>query len=167
MGVGSKDSVPAGFPKKNSGLAPEGLSIRTGIGGRSPAIVVSHNGPKNQNYPGGTGGLPPWRFFSPFLCVKKGGGPQARPIFAGRVGVCPHIQNAVLTKRDIQCTATSFLRVEKGRKETPGASPPGPRRICRFSLHENRRVRHLLNRRSYNKGARGPRESGGHHFIKL
>ena len=24
MGVGSKDSVPAGFPKKNSGLAPEG-----------------------------------------------------------------------------------------------------------------------------------------------
>ena len=32
MGVGSKDSVPAGFPKKNSGLAPEGLSIRTGTG---------------------------------------------------------------------------------------------------------------------------------------
>ena len=49
MGVGSKDSVPADFLKKNSGLAPEGLSIRTGIGGRLPAIVVSHNGPKNQN----------------------------------------------------------------------------------------------------------------------
>ena len=32
MGVGSKDSVPADFPKKNSGLAPEGLSIRTGTG---------------------------------------------------------------------------------------------------------------------------------------
>ena len=72
MGVGSKDSVPAGFPKKDSGLAPEGLSIRTGIGGRSPAIVVSHNGPKNQNTWGVQGGSP-WRFFSPFLCVKKGG----------------------------------------------------------------------------------------------
>ena len=31
-GVDSKDSVPADFPKKNSGLAPEGLSIRTGTG---------------------------------------------------------------------------------------------------------------------------------------
>ena len=89
MGVGSKDSVPADFPKKNSGLAPEGLSIRTGIGGRSPAIVVSHNGPKNQNTWGVQGGSP-WRFFSPFLCVKKGGA-QARPVFAGRVGVCPRI----------------------------------------------------------------------------
>ena len=88
-GVDSKDSVPADFPKKNSGLAPEGLSIRTGIGGRSPAIVVSHNGPKNQNTWGAQGGSP-WRFFSPFLCVKKGG-PQARPVFAGRVGVCPRI----------------------------------------------------------------------------
>ena len=27
-------------------------------------------------------------FFFPFLCVKKGGA-QARPVFAGRVGVCP------------------------------------------------------------------------------
>ena len=32
MGVGSKDSVPADFPKKNSGLAPEGLSILAGTG---------------------------------------------------------------------------------------------------------------------------------------
>ena len=32
MDVGSKDSVPADFPKKNSGLAPEGLSILAGTG---------------------------------------------------------------------------------------------------------------------------------------
>ena len=32
MGVGPKDSVPADFPKKNSGLAPEGLSILAGTG---------------------------------------------------------------------------------------------------------------------------------------
>ena len=32
MGVGPKDPVPADFPKKNSGLAPEGLSILAGTG---------------------------------------------------------------------------------------------------------------------------------------
>ena len=67
MGVGSKDSVPAGFPKKDSGLAPEGLSIRTGIGGRSPAIVVSHNGPKNQNTWGRSRRAPPGASFPPFF----------------------------------------------------------------------------------------------------
>ena len=72
-GVGLGAGVYADFPKKNSG----------------PAIVVSRNGPKNQNTWGAQGGSP-WRFFSPFLCVKKGG-TQARPIFAGRVGVCPRI----------------------------------------------------------------------------
>ena len=107
MGVGSKDSVPAGFPKKDSGLAPEGLSIRTGIGGRSPAIVVSHNGPKNQITWGVQGaplgasfpvptrlasgkcgsicegrGMP--RMISTAFVVKKGGGPQAKP--------CHHLQ---------------------------------------------------------------------------
>ena len=88
-GVDSKDSVPADFPKKNSGLAPEGLSILAGTGaGHRPlwcptmALKI-----KIIRGPGGS----PWRFFSPFLCVKKGGGPQARPVFAGRVGVCPRI----------------------------------------------------------------------------
>ena len=52
-------------------------------------LLYTSNGPKNQNTWGAQGGSP-WRFFSPFLCVKKGGA-QARPVFAGRVGVCPHI----------------------------------------------------------------------------
>ena len=38
MGVGSKDAVPAGFPKKNSGLAPEGLSILAGTGAGHPPL---------------------------------------------------------------------------------------------------------------------------------
>ena len=80
MGVGSKDSVPAGFPKKDSGLAPEGLSIRTGIGGRSPAIVVSHNGPKNQNHPGARG-LPLALLFPLSLC--KEGGRRPDPFLQG------------------------------------------------------------------------------------
>ena len=71
MGVGSKDAVSAGFPKKDTGLAPEGLSIRTGIGGRSPAIVVSHNGPKNQNHPGARG-LPLALLFPLSLCKERG-----------------------------------------------------------------------------------------------
>ena len=58
MGVGSKDAVPADFPKKNSGLAPKGLSILRALGPVTPAIVVSHNGPKNQNTWGFRGNAP-------------------------------------------------------------------------------------------------------------
>ena len=38
--------------------------------------------------------------------------------------VCPRIKNAILPKKDIECAATSFLRVEKGRKETLRGYPP-------------------------------------------
>ena len=55
----------------------------------------------------------------------------------------------------------SFLRVEKGYKETPRALPPDPQVIDRFSIQENRHCRFFLNRRPYNKGARGPRGSLG------
>ena len=49
MGVGSKDSVPADFPKKNSGLAPEGLSIRTGTGaGHRPLWDTAMAGDRPQ-----------------------------------------------------------------------------------------------------------------------
>ena len=72
MGVGSKDAVPADFPKKNSGLAPKGLSILRALGPVTPAIVVSHNGPKNQNT-WGFRGLCPLTLLPPFLCGKKGG----------------------------------------------------------------------------------------------
>ena len=38
-------------------------------------------------------------------------------------------------KKDIECAATSFLRVEKGRKETLRGFPPKhPEVISRFSL---------------------------------
>ena len=56
MGVGSKDSVPAGFPKKNSGLAPEGLSIRTGTGaGHRPLWCPTMA--LNIKIPGGSRGV--------------------------------------------------------------------------------------------------------------
>ena len=77
MGVGSKDSVPADFPKKNSGLAPEGLSILAGTGAGHPPLWCPTMALKIK-IPGGFQGGSPWRFFSPFLCVKKGGAGQTR-----------------------------------------------------------------------------------------
>ena len=88
MGVGSKDSVPAGFPKKNSGLAPEGLSILAGTGAGHPPLWCPTMALKIKIIRGARG-LPLALLFPLSLC--KEGGAQARPVFAGRVGVCPHI----------------------------------------------------------------------------
>ena len=67
MGVGSKDSVPAGFPKKDSGLAPEGLSIRTGTGAGHRPLWRPTMALKNQNYPGAPRGAPSGASFPPFF----------------------------------------------------------------------------------------------------
>ena len=61
----------------------------------------------------------------------------------------------------------SFLRVEKGYKETPRALPPDPQVIDRFSIQENRHCRFFLNRRPYSKGARGPRGPVGRGTEKI
>ena len=71
MGVGSKDSVPAGFPKKNSGLAPEGLSILAGTGAGHrplwcPTMVLK------IKIPGGAKGAPPWRLFPRSYSISLG-----------------------------------------------------------------------------------------------
>ena len=66
MGVGSKDSVPAGFPKENSGLAPEGLSIRTGTGAGHRPLWCPTMALKIK-IPGGPRGAPPGASFPPFF----------------------------------------------------------------------------------------------------
>ena len=58
MGVGSKDAVPADFPKKNSGLAPKGLSILAGTGAGHPPLRCPTMALKIK-IPGGSGGMPP------------------------------------------------------------------------------------------------------------
>ena len=129
MGVGSKDSVPAGFPKKDSGLAPEGLSIRTGTGAGHPPLWCPTMALKIK-IPGGPRGSP-GLLFPPFLCVKKGVR-RPDPFLQGVLEFVRTYKNVVLMKRDIQCAATSFLHAEKGRKETPGALPlvpPGNRPV--------------------------------------
>ena len=65
MDVGSKDSVPAGFPKKDSGLTPEGLSIRTGTGAGHRPLWCPTMALKIK-IPGGPGGLT-LALLSPFL----------------------------------------------------------------------------------------------------
>ena len=63
--------------------------VWAGSGVCLPVIVVSHNGPKNQNYPG-LQGVTPWHVFAFFLRVKKEGGPQARPEKDGYSGLSAH-----------------------------------------------------------------------------
>ena len=102
MGVGSKDAVPAGFPKKNSGPTPEGPSIRTGTGaGHRPlwcptmALKIKIPGGPGGPHPGASFPVPTRlasgkcgsicegrgrpRMISTAFVVKKGGGPQAKP----------------------------------------------------------------------------------------
>ena len=80
MGVGSKDSVPAGFPKKDSGLAPEGLSIRTGTGAGHRPLWCPTMALKIK-IPGGPGGLPLALLFPLSLC--KEGGRRPDPFLQG------------------------------------------------------------------------------------
>ena len=67
MGVGSKDSVPAGFPKKDSGLTPEGLSIRTGTGAGHRPLWCPTMALKIKIPGEGPGGAPPGASFPPFF----------------------------------------------------------------------------------------------------
>ena len=126
-GVDSKDSVPADFPKKNSGLAPEGLSILAGTGAGHRPLWCPTMALKIK-IPGGSKGAPPWRFFPRsysislgqmrkhlrgpgqatydfdgvrpgLLVVKKGGGHQARPEKDGYGGLSAHKERNPTQKR--------------------------------------------------------------------
>ena len=79
------------------------------------------------------------------LDAEKGGGRQARPIFAWRVGVCPRRQK--------------WAKTPPGFPRTPDGQP--------VFLKENRRCRFFLNRCSYNKGAKGPRGPVGRGTEKM
>ena len=81
-GVDSKDSVPADFPKKNSGLAPEGLSIRTGTGAGHRPLWCPTMALKIK-IPGGSMGAPPGASFPPFLTTRKGVARRPDPFLRG------------------------------------------------------------------------------------
>ena len=66
-GVDSKDSVPADFPKKNSGLAPEGLSILAGTGAGHRPLWCPTMALKIRIIRGGQGGSPLGASFPPFF----------------------------------------------------------------------------------------------------
>ena len=133
MGVGSKDAVPAGFPKKDSGLAPEGLSIRTGIGGRLPAIVVSHNGPKNQNTRGVPGGLPLALLFPLSLC-KERGWPAGQTRFCGACwSLSAHIKRCPNEKGYPMRGHVLSPRGERTQRDAGGFAPRPPENLPIFS----------------------------------
>ena len=160
MGVGSKDSVPAGFPKKNSGLAPEGLSILAGTG---------------------AGHRPLWRP-TMALKIKASGVPRGSPLArlcllssceerrwpAGQtfVAVCPRIKNAVLLKRTSTARPLPFVRVSarSDKRGKNAAGVPSPQIAGRFSFYENRRKRPHLNLRHTERGCR-PKGLGSYKIM--
>ena len=137
-GVDSKDSVPADFPKKNSGLAPEGLSILAGTGAGHrplwcPTMVLK------IKIPGGAKGAPPWRLFPRSYSISLGqmrkhlrGPGQATYDFDGvRPGLLvvkkgwpagqtlPSLASLLFAHaiKHMLCFGTSFLCAEKGGKD--------------------------------------------------
>ena len=102
--------------------------------GRSPAIVVSHNGPKNQITWGGPGG-PPWRLFPRSYSISLGqmrkhlrGPGQATYDFDGvrrqergwpAGQTLPSLASLLFAHaiKHMLCFGTSFLCAEKGGKD--------------------------------------------------
>ena len=74
-GVDSKDSVPADFLKKNSGLAPEGLSILAGTGAGHRPLWCPTMALKIKIIRGARG-LPLALLFPLSLCKERGRRPD-------------------------------------------------------------------------------------------
>ncbi len=135
MGVGSKDSVPADFPKKNSGLAPEGLSILAGTGaGHRPLwcptmalkskYLGDPGGPLGASFPvptrlasGKCGSICEGRgrlrmistAFDPvFSTPRKEVAGRPDPFLHGVLGLSAHIKRCP-NEKGYQCAAISFF----------------------------------------------------------
>ena len=133
-GVDSKDSVPADFPKKNSGLAPEGLSILAGTGAGHRPLWCPTMALKIK-IPGGSKGAPPWRFFPRSYSISLGqmrkhlrGPGQATYDFDGvrrqergwpAGQTLPSLASLLFAHaiKHMLCFGTSFLCAEKGGKD--------------------------------------------------
>ena len=164
-GVDSKDSVPADFPKKNSGLAPEGLSILAGTGAghrplwrptmalkiKIPGEPVGHPG---ASFPvptrlasGKCGSICEGRgrprmiltaFDPAFLSSRKGVAIRPDLKKTGMAG-CPRIKNAVLLKRTSNARPHPFVRVSARRDkrmQKRRRGSPGPQMVSRFSFRK-------------------------------
>ena len=143
-GVDSKDSVPADFPKKNSGLAPEGLSILAGTGAGHRPLWCPTMALKIK-IPGGSGGMPPDASFPvptrslgqmrkllrgpgqatydfdgvrPGLLVVKKGWPAGQTRKNGYGGSSAQKERD-FTEKEIECAATSFFPRRKKKAKTP------------------------------------------------
>ena len=141
MGVGSKDSVPAGFPKKNSGPTPEGLSIRTGTGVGHPPLWCPTMALKIK-IPGEPVGHPGASFPVPTrlasgkcgsICEGRG---RLRMISTAFDPVFSTPRKEVAGRPDpFLHGVLEFVRGGKSGQKRPRGSP-GPQMVSRFSFRK-------------------------------
>ena len=157
MGVGSKDSVPADFPKKNSGLAPEGLSILAGTGaGHRPlwrptmALKIKIPG-EPVGHPGASFPVPTRLASGKCGSICEGRG-RPRMISTAFDPAFLSTRKGVARRSNLAITCQSFIRsCHKAHAvlwhllSLCGERRQRRRIICRFSHHENRRQRYHLN----------------------
>ena len=133
MGVGSKDSVPAGFPKKNSGLAPEGLSIRTGTGAGHRPLWCPTMALKIKTPGEGPGGLPLALLFPLSLC-KERGWPAGQTHFCGACwSLSAHIKRCPNEKGYPMRGHVLSPRGERTQRDAGGFAPRPPENLPIFS----------------------------------
>ena len=153
-GFGRPPSPPA-FLKRTPDRPPEGLSTPASFGAGQPPLWSPTMALKIK-----VSGIPRGNPLAR-LCLLSSCEERRWPTGQTFVAVCPRIKNAILPKKISTARPLPFVRVsarsdKRKQKRRRELRPRTPQRMCRFSLHENRRVRNLLNRRPYNKGARGP-----------
>ena len=125
-----KIPYPPAFLKRTP-ASPLKALYTGGHWGRSPAIAVSHNGPKNQNTWGVQGGSP-WRFFSPFLWVKKGGAGQTR-FCRACWSLSAHIKRCPNEKGYPMRGHVLSPRGERTQRDAGGFAPRPPENLPIFS----------------------------------
>ena len=155
MALIQKIPYPPTFLKRTPASPLKGSLYWRALG---PAIVVSHNGPKNQNTWGIQGGHP-WRLFPRSYSISLGqmrkhlrGPGQARMISTAFDPAFLSTRKGVARRSNLAITCQSFIRsCHKAHAvlwhllSLCGERRQRRRIICRFSPHENRRQRYHLN----------------------
>ena len=152
-----KIPYPPAFLKRTP-ASPLKALYTGGHWGRSPAIAVSHNGPKNQNTWGSRGAHPGASFPVPTrlasgkcgsICEGRG---RPRMISTAFDPAFLLSRKGVARRPDLAITCQSFIRsCHKAHAvlwhllSLCGERRQRRRIICRFSHHENRRQRYHLN----------------------
>ena len=120
--------------------------------GLGDSVPVDFHEEKIGTFSGSPGAKLPAAFLLPFVAEDKRKWPRSRYLFwVGLRSLC-----ADKPQQKSGLSATFFLHTKKEGKDVPRGFPPwNPQAACRFSHHENRRGRRLLNQR-YTRRGPGP-----------